>query len=65
MEMTKDEMIALLIEDDEDQFFNESEKDALNWFLSLRQDGCLGYENWSDDELFEECSVRNLITKGE
>jgi len=61
--MTKDELVALLLEDDEERFFTDSEKDALSWFLYLREYGCEGYSNWDEESLYQECLDREIIER--
>ncbi len=61
---TFEEMIELLLKNDEERFF-ENEKDSLISYLWLRRTGWDGYEDWSYEELLEECFNREILERDE
>lgn len=53
----RDEIIETLIDDDYEYI---SESGGFKWFHSILNNGFVGYDNMTDEELIDEYNERNL-----
>ena len=57
--MNRNEMIDLLIDSDLNDWFASEDKE--DYFAKVVRKGFIGYENWHDQELEQECIDRGIL----